>query len=302
MEKKISKVFVVLGILFLLIGANSILITAQKFEKNPIEPVIQNLSSWIPVYFDFPNTVEEKGHWYHPGYHAAQWNNCDPCFLLHPAKSLKWTVKCQFWINSTHDDDFIGFTFGHHDLYHFCTFDWLANWKGENGYNGFTVREFYTTDLGNYWMGDFKSEVSTPPEMTIIDDLHQVPGDNNSYSWKYFLWYDFHMIYDSGTYTITIFNGTHQLWTSTDTITHLGNQPCHFGFYDCSLKGAEFRQVEISPTLCRTTPNVDNEAQIISSHMVNLRRVEAFPIFNLFMSILPSTTPLYRLLNTLLIE
>lgn len=228
----------IIGVIILFIGASIIPMTFGKnIEPPKYYPTVINFLHWEEVYFIF-SPPEEKGEWYHPSTFAVQRKNCWPCFLLCRDSSLYWEVDCEFQVNTTVDDDFIGFTFGYNNKEHFCTIDWVANHDYNRSWDGFTIREFNTTNSLNLTKGDFKSRTSTN-NMKVLDRLHEVPG-NNVLSWKPFIWYKFHLVYKKGSYSITISNNTHTLYSAQGNIKWNGSIPCRFGLYVCSQQSTEY--------------------------------------------------------------
>jgi len=90
----------------------------------------------------------KAGNWVVSSDHTSvtQTINGDPTYFVSDQNYLNTTFKGSFGVNTSNDDDFIGFIFGATlgatDKAHFYLFDWKQDtqkWNGKDGHEGFTL-------------------------------------------------------------------------------------------------------------------------------------------------------------------
>jgi len=107
---------------------------------------IIDLSSWTPT---------PGGSWnvQGGGTSVLQTVNGDPTYFLSDTNYINTQFDGSFGVETTSDDDFIGFVFGYNNSNDFLLFDWKQGnqtWNGDQALSGYTLSKISGSDV-NYW-------------------------------------------------------------------------------------------------------------------------------------------------------
>ena len=108
----------------------SLCISAVSLSAAPID-----LSSWTPLTLTFPGG-QPAGNWVlQPGNTTViQTVNADPSFYLNNINQTSFSMDGSWRVNTSSDDDFMGFVFGYQDSSNFYLFDWKE--ASQDSYGG----------------------------------------------------------------------------------------------------------------------------------------------------------------------
>ena len=99
---------------------------------------------------------------------VTQTLNTDPSAFLNGVNITSYTMRGNFRVNTTTDDDMVGFVFGYQDSNHFHLFDWKQA-NQSPGLEGFSVRK-YSAPTGYSWQNaDFGATSTTYMQVLASD-------------------------------------------------------------------------------------------------------------------------------------
>jgi hypothetical protein len=104
-----------------------------------------DLSTWTPT---SGGTWNVQGG----GTSVLQTTNGNPTYFLSDTNYINTQFDGSFGVETTSDDDFIGFTFGYNNSNDFLLFDWKQGNQNHTGYapSGFTLSKISGSNV-NYW-------------------------------------------------------------------------------------------------------------------------------------------------------
>jgi len=155
---------------------------APIFISTPVEEVVLNmvegnreiidLTKWTVV--QLCDTNDDIPNWVHSEpTKAMQTRNANPSVLLSDIQVDKCIVNGKWRVDTSKDDDLMGFVFGYQDEGHFYLFDWKQTtqmWKGNNCEQGMSVKVINTdTPIldGDLWMSEGNERVKVIYRNTI---------------------------------------------------------------------------------------------------------------------------------------
>ena len=221
-----------------------ILISSSSTSVITAAPI--DLSSWTALTLNFPGG-QPAGNWVLESGNTAvkQTVNADPSFFLNNLNQTSYSIDGSWEVQTTSDNDYMGFVFGYQNSSNFYLFDWK---QGDQNYSGGTATEGMTikrmtgatgdglTDLS---LGEFWENNSDLGDMTVLAQNHGGTkgwADNQSY--------DFHLDFnlDPNTFTIIVKEGATELWNQTiiDPTFSSGQ----FGFYNYSQANVRYAGFE----------------------------------------------------------
>lgn len=222
------------------------------------DSAIIDLSNWSVVQYG-PFGQQPPANWVlsQTNTVATQTINADPSILLSPFVVQNDQIQGSWRVDSSFDDDFIGFVFGYQDNQHFYLFDWKQ--LDQPNYGVFGER------------GMTLKVVSTPSAVTAAD-LYATTSVNtnrvrtlyhNTIPWVDFTDYQFDLQFQAGQFTITVSQGASVLASFTiNDSTYPGGR---FGFYNFSQDNVRYagftRQVLTPRPLITVAP-----ASVVEGH------------------------------------
>ena len=186
---------------------------------------LSSWSQWGPA---------NNGNWQVSADHTnvLQTINGNPTYFVSSVDYSNTTFNGSFGVETTGDDDFIGFIFGATDSNNFFLFDWKQNtqtWSG-TGEEGFTLSRVHGTDV-NFWD-------HSGADIDVLDtDYGSTKGwaDNTSYG--------FTLDYTTTGISIAI-DGT-----TIFALSGMSNNPDgKFGFYNYSQSYVRYQGFEQNPS------------------------------------------------------
>jgi hypothetical protein len=205
-----------------------------------------NLASWSPLTLDFAGG-QPAGNWaIQPGNTSViQTVNADPSFFLNNLNQTSFSMDGTWRVNTTGDDDYMGFVFGYQNSANFYLFDWK---QGSQGYVGTTAAEGMTikkvqgatgNGLVDLSLDELWENQSDYGDVTILATNH-----GSTAGWLDNTLYDFHLDFNlvPGEIHIEVKQGATTLWNTTlNDTTFTGGQ---FGFYNYSQGDVEYAGFE----------------------------------------------------------
>lgn len=203
------------------LAAAAALVGAAAAQGQPID-----LSSWTQIQYEF-NSQPDASWDLQPGNTSVlQSVNADASIFLSDFDAGGQEIQGTWSVETSSDDDFMGFVFGYQDRGQFYLFDWKQrsqSFSGNSAELGMTLKV-----------------VNMPPGMDPTDDdlWPSTSGPNvtvlqhNTIPWDEFTDYDFTLSWVPGTIEITVMEGAIVLesWVVSDSTFTSGE----FGFYNYS--------------------------------------------------------------------
>ncbi|WP_445425667.1 MULTISPECIES: hypothetical protein [unclassified Alishewanella] len=164
--------------------------------------------------------------------------NGNPTFFVSNDSFINNVFTGSFGVETTSDDDFIGFVFGYTGLDDFYLFDWKQSAQfagGGNAEKGFTLSKISAgadvTGFQSLW-------VHTGTGVSVLDTDYGV-----SRGWLDNVFYDFRLIYTATNIEITIDGGQFDNETIF-SLSNLNNSAGRFGFYNLSQSSVRYSGFE----------------------------------------------------------
>jgi hypothetical protein len=222
-------------------------LTGVGFAKHAQADAI-DLSSWTALTLDFPGG-QPPGNWVLEAGNTAvtQTVNADPSFYLNNLNQTSYTMQGTWQVNTSSDDDYMGFVFGYQNSSNFYLFDWkqlAQNAYGATGNQGMTIKK-YEGATGNglvdLSLQEFWENNSDVGDMTILAQNHGVGT-----GWVNFRLYEFILEFNvvPGQFRIEVVDTvtTDTLWDVTvNDSTFTAGQ---FGFYNFSQQTVRYAGFE----------------------------------------------------------
>ncbi|OQZ02353.1 MAG: hypothetical protein B6D35_01240, partial [Candidatus Brocadia sp. UTAMX2] len=195
---------------------------------------IIDLSTWDVVRFDLNNQSNPDWVLDHTHTIAEQRANADASILLSDFVLENDKIEGTWRVNTSHDDDFMGFVFGYQDTEHFYLFDWKQASQSGAVCNGFVER-------------GMSIKIVKSDRALTCNDVWLLPSDendnvvfllHNTIPWRDYTDYKFTLDFHPGEFTITVKEGETILESITlfdDTYTTGG-----FGFYNFSQDSVQY--------------------------------------------------------------
>jgi len=152
---------------------------------------------------------------------ATQYNNSRGSALLSDFILEDDQIQGSWRVNTSSDDDYMGFVFGWQNKYQYYLFDWKQGSQGA-AYRGMTVKKINLAADGSEGTPDLWSTYSATTETLY----------HNSIGWGDYTDYEFSLTFHPGEFTITVRRGTTVLDSFTIFDDTFGSG--QFGFYNLS--------------------------------------------------------------------
>jgi hypothetical protein len=171
------------------------------------------------------------------GSSVLQTTNSNPSFFVSDTTFINKEFSGSFGVETTSDDDFIGFVFGYNGLDDFYLFDWKQAFQTHigDGNEGFTLSKISTganvSDLSSLW-----SHSGTGVEVLATDY-------GNDRGWADNVSYDFTLGYTDTSINISINGGAFNN-ESIFSVNGLSNTAGSFGFYNASQERVRYNGFE----------------------------------------------------------
>ena len=201
------------------------------------------------------------------GASVLQTINGDPTFFVSPNAFFNTTVQGSFGVETTYDDDFIGFVFGYQAPqgtgtdYDYILFDWKQT-NQTGAYEGFNLTRVQGSfpSAGPHWDHADSGPNPTPP--TPVFDVWATDYDTTK-GWEDSQVYDFTLLYQSDRIKIDIQGGTGPFVTKQTifdiTPADVGEASFpsgQFGFYNYSQQAVRYQSfTQTDDPILQTNPD-----------------------------------------------
>jgi hypothetical protein len=185
-----------------------------------------DLSAWTVVQYSFGEQPAAAWAITNQNHTATQGVNADASYLRSDFVLNNASIDGTWHVDTTNDDDFMGFVFGEQDPNHYYLFDWKK--ADQNDVIDGFAQVGMSVKVVNRATGSVTAADLWPtaggPNVTLLK--------HNSIPWVSFTDYQFHLDFTPGAFTIEVDQGATQLesWTVNDSTYTTG----HFGFYNYS--------------------------------------------------------------------
>ncbi len=207
-----------------------------------------DLSSWSALTLDLSGG-QPPGNWALSDGNTTvtQTINADPSFYTNNQNYLEYTMDGTWMVNTSSDDDFMGFVFGFQDPNHCYVFDWKARAQNAGGYGyaeeGMSLKKIDAPDVSNLTLYDFWESTGTDYSTILASNWGSGTG------WNDYGLYTFHLSVSEGSFTITVLEDDAILWDVTiNDSSYVGGQ---FGFYNFSQAHVQYSGFTLNiPPVC----------------------------------------------------
>jgi len=196
-----------------------------------------DLSSWTALTLDLPGG-QSAGDWVLSGDNTSvtQTINADPSFFLNNQDDVSYTMNGTWQVNTTGDDDLMGFAFAYQDPGHCYIMDWKQNAQNAGGYGfrdeGFVIRKMHgdpaAMEIDDYWAHEEDQE-----NYTIL-----ATSFGSGLGWDEDTEYGFTLDFEPGQFTVTVREGDTVLWDVTVTDSEYTSG--QFAFYNYSQSDVQY--------------------------------------------------------------
>lgn len=204
------------------------------------QAALLDLSSWTELTLDLPGG-QSSGNWIlsNGGTTVTQGINADPSFYLNNLNQTNYSIDGTWSVQTSSDDDFMGFVFGYQNASHFYIMDWkqtdqtIVAEYGGTALEGFSVKKIAANSAGDLALPDFWLS-SGATHSTILDSHYSTTS-----GWVDFAEYDFHLDFAPGEFSIIVKDAADtELWNTTiqDNMYPSGQ----FGFYNFSQASVRY--------------------------------------------------------------
>ena len=216
-------------------------ITSTPITSQVLQPLVGNsepvdLEPWEVI--EYSDNDHEPANWVLNDDNSAieQLINANASILLSDFNLSSGQVKGRFRVNTSIDDDFIGFVFGYQDRNNFYLFDWKQRTQSQ-GLIGMRVKRFSGTEQPDFWPSNPSGDAEVLYE--------------NNIGWRDRTEYEFTLNFFPGEISITVTNTeTGEVIDSftvlDDTYTSGG-----FGFYNFSQQQVQYQGFNLEVTSSR---------------------------------------------------
>jgi hypothetical protein len=205
-----------------------------------------DLSSWSELTLDYDGG-QSAGDWVLAADNESvkQVINADPSFYLNNLNQTSYTMDGTWKVETSSDDDYMGFVFGYQNSSNFYLFDWK---QGTQSYVGTTANEGMTIKKMTGATGDGLVDLSLAEfweNTTDFGDMDVLATNHGSdKGWLDNREYTFHLDFNlnPGEFHINIKDGETELWdvVVTDSTFTSGQ----FGFYNYSQANVRYAGFE----------------------------------------------------------
>lgn len=172
---------------------------------------------------------------------VTQTVNADPSVYLNGVNQTSYEMDGHWKVNTSSDDDFMGFVFGYQNDHQFYVMDWKQGtqyYAGGTAHEGFRILKIDADsradlDLADFWM-------SNTADSTILASSY-----GSDKGWLDYQEYDFHLDFSAtGSFDIEVFLGgtTTSLWNVT--VNDSSYTSGQFGFYNFSQSTVQYSGFE----------------------------------------------------------
>lgn len=202
-----------------------------------------DLSGWSEKTLDFPGG-QSSGNWIVAADNnsVTQTVNADPSFFLNNLNQTSYSMDGAWKVQTTSDNDFMGFVFGYQNSSNFYLFDWKQgsqNYAGASASEGMSIKKYEGTTgdgLNDLSLAEFWENDTDLGDMTILEtNLGNDKGWEDNKEYKFHL--DFNLI--AGQFGITVKDENDStLWDVTVNDSTFTNG--QFGFYNYSQEQIKY--------------------------------------------------------------
>ena len=200
-----------------------------------------DLSTWNACQYDFSG-YQSPGNWVlsNNDETVTQTVNADPSMYLNGINQTSYEMDGTWQVTTTSDDDFMGFVFGYQDASNFYLMDWKQNYQNEGSYGigqeGFAIKKISANSVGDLSISDFWQSSGTSNTTILSSNFGGGTGWNDN------TFYNFHLDFDPGVFSILVSQGSSELWNVT--VNDSSFTSGEFGFYNFSQSSVEYSGFE----------------------------------------------------------
>lgn len=206
-----------------------------------------DLSGWTVVQYDFPE--QAAANWVLSGGNTivTQTVNADASLYLSDFDATNSVIDGQWRVNTTADDDMMGFAFGYQNRGQYYLFDWKKADQLDAS-SGFAERGM-TVKVVNIPGGADPVALDLWP---TAGSSRVTPLFHNTTPWESFKTYDFHLEFTPGQFTIGVRDGANVLLNQTinDSTYTTGK----FAFYNYSQQDVQYEGFTAAPVAVASAP------------------------------------------------
>jgi len=165
------------------------------------------------------------------GTNVLQTINGEPTYFVSPTDYIDTTFDGSFGVQTSSDDDFIGFVFGFNGLDDFYLFDWKQKDQAVGAFEGFTLSRIMGTGV-DFWQ---HTNTGSNVDITVLATSYSPTS-----GWADYVTYEFSLNYTATNINIKI-DGS-EIFNVAGTY-----DTGKFGFYNYSQSGVKYQGFEETP-------------------------------------------------------
>ena len=213
-------------------------ITSDAIDRHVLQPTVGDpevvdLRPWEIIDFNFGSQTQALWEINPEGTEAEQHRNARASGLLSDFTLKNGQVKGQFKVDTTSDDDYIGFVFGFQDTRNFYLFDWKQT-NQDRALRGMNIKRYKSPGSFDLW----GTEISGGGQNLF----------HNSVGWKDKTWYEFSLSFHPGEFTVTVTEVGTNIVLDSFTVLDDTYASGGFGFYNYSQDSVLYRGFELETT------------------------------------------------------
>ncbi|NOZ21944.1 MAG: hypothetical protein GXP25_12750 [Planctomycetes bacterium] len=215
---------------------------SKRFGEGPVD-----LTKWTAINYSYPANKQPTANWVisEDKLSVTQEVNADPSIFLSDRNLLDTSISGTWLVNSSSDDDFMGFVFAYQDPGRFYLFDWKGKTQADldvgRAEQGMCVKIVTAPYSGKLEPGkpfDGKDLWHTQGVQGKVRLLDHEPTEG----WKAHKPYHFRLDFRPGNFHIVVKDGDRVIYNKTfQDATYTSGR---FGFYNFSQGGVAYRGFE----------------------------------------------------------
>ena len=213
-------------------------ITSDAIDRHVLQPTVGDpevvdLRPWEIIDFNFGSQTQALWEINPEGTEAEQHRNARASGLLSDFTLKNGQVKGQFKVDTTSDNDYVGFVFGFQDTRNFYLFDWKQT-NQDRALRGMNIKRYKSPGSFDLW----GTEISGGGQNLF----------HNSIGWKDRTWYEFSLSFHPGEFTVTVTEVGTNIVLDSFTVLDDTYASGGFGFYNYSQDSVLYRGFELETT------------------------------------------------------
>lgn len=205
-----------------------------------------DLSGWSPLTLTYTGG-QPAGNWVLESGNTAvkQTVNADPSFYLNNLNQTSYKMEGSWQVQSSSDDDYMGFVFGYQNSSNFYLFDWkqgTQGYVGRTAAEGMTIKKFAGATgngLNDLSLEEFWENQVNFGNMSVLATNH-----SGTAGWADNALYDFLLEFNltPGVIRVVVKQGASTLWDTT--VSDSAFTSGQFGFYNNSQEQVRYAGFE----------------------------------------------------------